>query len=55
LVNAVNPGFVATAEGMTTMGARTVEESVDGIIWVATLPDGGATGSFFEDKKTLSW
>jgi len=55
LVNAVNPGFVATAEGMTAMGARTVEESVDGIIWVATLPDDGATGSFFEDKKILSW
>jgi len=55
LVNAVNPGFVATAEGMTAMGARTVEESVDGIIWVATLPDNGATGCFFEDKKTLSW
>lgn len=55
LVNAVNPGFVATAEGMTAMGARTVEESVDGIIWVATLPDDGATGSFFEDKKILNW
>lgn len=55
LVNAVNPGFVATAEGMTAMGARTVEASVDGIIWVATLPDDGATGSFFEDKKVLNW
>lgn len=55
LVNAVNPGFVATAEGMTAMGARTVAQSVDGIIWAATLPDNGPTGCFFEDKKVLTW
>jgi NAD(P)-dependent dehydrogenase (short-subunit alcohol dehydrogenase family) len=55
LVNAVNPGFVATAEGMEAMGARSVADSVDAIIWVATLPDNGPTGSFFEDKKILNW
>lgn len=55
LVNAVNPGFVATAEGMEAMGARSVADSVDGIIWAATLPDDGATGCFFEDKKILNW
>jgi NAD(P)-dependent dehydrogenase (short-subunit alcohol dehydrogenase family) len=55
LVNAVNPGFVATAEGMEQMGARSVADSVDGIIWAATLPDDGPTGGFFEDKKMLSW
>jgi NAD(P)-dependent dehydrogenase (short-subunit alcohol dehydrogenase family) len=55
LINAVNPGFVATAEGMEAMGARSVTDSVDAIIWVATLPDGGPTGDFFEDKKVISW
>jgi NAD(P)-dependent dehydrogenase (short-subunit alcohol dehydrogenase family) len=55
LINALNPGFVATAQGMEQMGARTVADSVDGIIWAATLPDDGPTGGFFEDGKTLSW
>jgi NAD(P)-dependent dehydrogenase (short-subunit alcohol dehydrogenase family) len=55
LVNAVNPGFVATAPGMDKMGARSVTDSVDGIIWTATLPDDGPTGKFFEDKKQLDW
>jgi NAD(P)-dependent dehydrogenase (short-subunit alcohol dehydrogenase family) len=55
LINAVNPGFVATAEGMESMGARPVAQSVDGVIWAATLPDDGPTGCFFEDKKEISW
>jgi NAD(P)-dependent dehydrogenase (short-subunit alcohol dehydrogenase family) len=55
LVNAVNPGFVATAEGMEQMGARSVADSVEGIIWAATLPDDGPSGAFFEDKQLLNW
>jgi NAD(P)-dependent dehydrogenase (short-subunit alcohol dehydrogenase family) len=55
LINAVNPGFVATAEGMEAMGARSVAASVDGIIWAATLPDDGPTGYFLEDKKVIPW
>ena len=55
LVNAVNPGLVATAEGMEKMGARPVEESLDGIIWAATLPDDGPTGQFFEDRQPIPW
>jgi NAD(P)-dependent dehydrogenase (short-subunit alcohol dehydrogenase family) len=55
LVNAVNPGFVATAEGMDKMGARSVADSVDAIIWAATLPEGGPTGKFFEDKQLIDW
>jgi NAD(P)-dependent dehydrogenase (short-subunit alcohol dehydrogenase family) len=55
LVNAVNPGFVATAPGMEAMGARSVADSVDSIIWAATLPDDGPTGHFFEDKKVINW
>ncbi|GAB2583418.1 SDR family NAD(P)-dependent oxidoreductase [Spirosoma areae] len=55
LINAVNPGFVATAPGMDTMGARSVADSVAGIIWAATLPDDGPTGGFFEDKQPIDW
>lgn len=55
LVNAVNPGFVATAPGMEAMGARSVHDSVGGIVWAATLPDGGPTGGFFEDKQPIGW
>ncbi|UYZ63553.1 SDR family NAD(P)-dependent oxidoreductase [Hymenobacter weizhouensis] len=55
LVNAVNPGFVATAPGMADMGARPVADSVAGIIWAATLPDDGPTGRFFEDKQEIGW
>lgn len=55
LINAVNPGFVATSPGMEAMGARSVADSVDGIIWATTLPDDGPSGVFFEDKVQLSW
>lgn len=55
LINAVNPGFVATADGMEAMGARSVSDSVDGILWAATLPDNGPSGCFFEDRKPLGW
>lgn len=55
LVNSVCPGFVATAPGMTEMGARPVSEAVEGIIWAATLPDEGPTGGFFRDKEPLPW
>ncbi len=55
LVNAVCPGFTATRPGMAEMGARPVAESVNGIIWAATLPDDGPTGQFFRDGQPLSW
>lgn len=55
LINAVNPGFVATSPGMEAWGARSVADSVEGIIWAASLPDDGPSGGFFEDKKPLNW
>ncbi len=55
LVNAVDPGLVATADGMDKMGARPVSEAVDGILWAATLPKDGPSGGFFRDKKPLAW
>jgi NAD(P)-dependent dehydrogenase (short-subunit alcohol dehydrogenase family) len=54
LVNAVCPGWVATAMGGA--GApRTVSEGAAGIVWAATLPDNGPTGGFFQDGKPLPW
>ena len=55
LINAVCPGFVATAPGMIDMGARSVSEAVPGIVWAATLPDAGPTGGFFRDREVLAW
>lgn len=55
LVNAVCPGFTATRPGSPEVGARPVSESVDGIVWAATLPDDGPTGRFFRDRKPLPW
>ncbi len=54
LVNAVCPGWVATAMGGA--GApRSVGEGAAGIVWAATLPDDGPTGGFFQDGKPLPW
>ena len=53
LVNAVCPGWVATEMGGA--GGRPVEDGAAGIVWAATLPDGGPTGGFFRDGKPLPW
>jgi len=53
LVNAVCPGWVATDMGGA--GGRPVSEGAAGIVWAATLPDGGPTGGFFRDSKPLHW
>ena len=49
LVNAMCPGWVATEMGGA--GGRPVEDGAAGIIWAATLPDGGPTGGFFRDGR----
>ena len=53
LVNAVCPGWVATEMGGA--GGRPVAEGAAGIVWAATLPDGGPTGGFFRDEKPIDW
>jgi NAD(P)-dependent dehydrogenase (short-subunit alcohol dehydrogenase family) len=54
LVNAVDPGWVRTQMGGS--GApRSIEQGVDTIVWLATLPDGGPTGGFFHDHKPIPW
>ncbi|GAA1305006.1 SDR family oxidoreductase [Saccharothrix xinjiangensis] len=53
LVNAVCPGWVATDMG--GHGGRPVEDGAAGVVWAATLPDGGPTGGFFRDGKRVPW
>lgn len=54
LVNSVSPGWVRTEMG--GQGApRTVEQGADTIVWAATLPEGGPTGGFFEDRERVEW
>ena len=53
LVNAVCPGWVATDMGGP--GGRPIADGAAGIVWAATLPDGGPTGGFFRDGHPLKW
>jgi NAD(P)-dependent dehydrogenase (short-subunit alcohol dehydrogenase family) len=54
LVNSVCPGWVRTDMGGQN-ARRSVEEGADGIVWLATLPDGGPSGDFFRDRKPIPW
>ena len=53
LVNAVCPGWVATDMGGRV--GRPVEDGAKGIVWAATLPNGGPTGGFFRDEQPIAW
>jgi NAD(P)-dependent dehydrogenase (short-subunit alcohol dehydrogenase family) len=54
LVNSVCPGWVATEMGGPA-APRTPAEGARGVVWAATLPDGGPTGGFFRDGEPLPW
>lgn len=54
LVNSVCPGWVKTDMGGTN-APRNPEQGVDTIVWLATLPDDGATGGFFRDRQPIDW
>ena len=54
LVNSMCPGWVRTDMGGP--GApRTVQQGADTAIWLATLPDNGASGGFFRDRMPIPW
>jgi NAD(P)-dependent dehydrogenase (short-subunit alcohol dehydrogenase family) len=54
LINAGCPGYVATdLNGFR--GVRTPEQGAAIAIRLATLPDGGPTGGFFEDAGVVPW
>ena len=54
LVNAANPGFVAT-DLNTHTGNRTVEEGATIVIELATLAEGGPSGAFLGDDGPVPW
>jgi NAD(P)-dependent dehydrogenase (short-subunit alcohol dehydrogenase family) len=53
LVNSACPGFVNTDMGSQFGATKPVEKGAAGIVWLATLPDGGPTGGFFRDAKQI--
>jgi NAD(P)-dependent dehydrogenase (short-subunit alcohol dehydrogenase family) len=54
LVNSACPGWVRTDMG--GRGApRSVAEGADTIVWLATLPDKGPTGKFFNSRRQIDW
>jgi NAD(P)-dependent dehydrogenase (short-subunit alcohol dehydrogenase family) len=53
-INSVCPGWVRTDMGGPNAD-RPIEEGVDTIIWLATLPNDGPSGEFFRDKERIPW
>jgi NAD(P)-dependent dehydrogenase (short-subunit alcohol dehydrogenase family) len=54
LINAACPGLVAT-DFTGFHGPRTAEQGAATAIRLATLPDGGPSGAFFEDDGVVPW
>ncbi|MFD1537272.1 SDR family oxidoreductase [Nonomuraea guangzhouensis] len=54
LINAACPGLVAT-DFTGFHGPRTPEQGAATAIRLATLPDGGPSGSFFDDDGVIPW
>ncbi len=53
-VNTMAPGWVRSDMG--GVGApRSLAQGADTIVWLATLPEDGPTGGFFEDRKSIPW
>ena len=54
LVNSMCPGWVRTEMGGADAD-RSVEQGADTAVWLATLPEGGPSGGFFEDRQPIPW
>jgi NAD(P)-dependent dehydrogenase (short-subunit alcohol dehydrogenase family) len=55
LVNSACPGFVNTDMGGPMGAQKPVEDGAAGVVWLATLPNGGPTGGFFRDGKPVAF
>ncbi|MEH1830368.1 MAG: SDR family oxidoreductase [Nostoc sp.] len=53
-VNAADPGFTATDINQY-QGYRTVEQGAIAAVRLATLPDDGSSGGFFDENGVLPW
>jgi NAD(P)-dependent dehydrogenase (short-subunit alcohol dehydrogenase family) len=54
LVNSACPGWVKTDMG-GPQAPGTVQQGADTPVWLATLPDDGPTGGFFQGRKPIAW
>jgi NAD(P)-dependent dehydrogenase (short-subunit alcohol dehydrogenase family) len=55
LINSACPGFVNTDMGGPMGAQKPVEDGAAGVVWLATLPDGGPTGGFFRDGRPVAF
>lgn len=53
-INTMAPGWVRSDMGGAN-APRSLAQGADTIIWLATLPDDGPTGGFFEDRAPAAW
>ncbi len=53
-VNAADPGYTATDLNQHS-GPRTVEQGASIAVHLATLPEDGPTGGYFDDEGTVPW
>ncbi len=53
-INSADPGYTAT-DLNNHGGTRTVEQGATVIVRLATLPDDGASGGFFDENGTVAW
>jgi NAD(P)-dependent dehydrogenase (short-subunit alcohol dehydrogenase family) len=54
LINAVNPGWIKTDMG-GEKATEYPEQGASGPVWLATLPDDGPTGCFFNGRTCQGW
>lgn len=54
LINSMCPGWVKTDMGGPN-ATRSPKQATETIVWLATLLNGGSSGSFFRDKKKIEW
>jgi NAD(P)-dependent dehydrogenase (short-subunit alcohol dehydrogenase family) len=53
-INSACPGWVRSDMG-GTHAPRSLEQGAATTVWLATLPDDGPSGGFFQDGKPVSW
>ncbi|MDF5730980.1 MAG: SDR family oxidoreductase [Rhizonema sp. PD38] len=54
LINSACPGWVQTDMG-SEAAPLSIEQGADTPVWLATLPDGGPHGGFFNSRKPVAW
>jgi NAD(P)-dependent dehydrogenase (short-subunit alcohol dehydrogenase family) len=54
LLNSCCPGWIRTDMGGPD-APGTVEEGADTPVWLATLPDDGPSGGFYQNRKRIPW